>query len=210
MNRIGHCLPPKMGHTQVKTLLPSVKKGRWGQSCGGVSTSKCGRGTHGAFIQVPLGCSPARCAPTPGRRGKAGGSGLARVAEDVGGPAGELGMEPLTGMLRTGTTLPPPPRLLLLSGTDFLLRILSPSDEFLPQFSFFVWPPHGTWSSWARDQIQAADVTCAAAAATRDPLTHCAGLWMESASWSCRDSAHAVVPQRELQQTCLMDTLLVS
>lgn len=109
LNRIGHCLPPKMGHTQVKTLLSSVKKGRWGQSCGGVSTSKCGRGTHGAFIQVPLGCSPARCAPTPGGRGKAGGSGLARVTEDVGGPAGELGMEPLTGMLRTGTTLPPHP-----------------------------------------------------------------------------------------------------
>ena len=56
--------------------------------------------------------------------------------------------------------------------------------------------PHGLWSSWARGQIQVAvstyttAVICAIAAATPDPLTHCAGPGIEPASWHCSDTAN--------------------
>uniref|UniRef100_A0A4X1UAI3 Uncharacterized protein n=1 Tax=Sus scrofa TaxID=9823 RepID=A0A4X1UAI3_PIG len=36
-------------------------------------------------------------------------------------------------------------------------------------FFLFFWPPHGTWSSQARDQIRSIVTTKAAAAATPDP-----------------------------------------
>ena len=36
--------------------------------------------------------------------------------------------------------------------------------------------PHCIWSSGARDQIRATIVTCVAAVAVPDPLTHCARL----------------------------------
>jgi len=35
-------------------------------------------------------------------------------------------------------------------------------------FFFFFWVAHGIWSSWARDQIQAAAVTYSTATVTRD------------------------------------------
>ena len=49
------------------------------------------------------------------------------------------------------------------------------------------------------DRIQATAVTYASAAATLDPLTHCAGSGMAPVSWCCRDAAHPIVPQQELQ-----------
>ena len=54
------------------------------------------------------------------------------------------------------------------------------------------------WSSQARDQIQAAVVTYAAALATLDPLTHCAGLGIEPVSWRYRDATDPIAPHREL------------
>ena len=60
------------------------------------------------------------------------------------------------------------------------------------------WPPWGTWSSQARDQIQAAVVTYATLAAVPDPLTYCAGPGMEPVSWDCRNTANPIAPQREL------------
>ena len=56
-----------------------------------------------------------------------------------------------------------------------------------PFFFFLFWPPHGTWSSQARDQIWAAVATYTAAAAMPYPLTHCAGLGIEPVSWCCRN-----------------------
>ena len=50
-----------------------------------------------------------------------------------------------------------------------------PSLLKLTLFFFLFWPPWGMWSSPARDQIWATFVTYAAASATPDPLTHCAG-----------------------------------
>ena len=56
---------------------------------------------------------------------------------------------------------------------------------------FLSWPPLSIWSSQARDQIRAA-------VATPDPLTHCAGLGIEPASWCCRDATNPGAPQQEL------------
>ena len=50
-------------------------------------------------------------------------------------------------------------------------------------FVFFVL----LWSSQARTQIQ----TYTAAAATPNPLTHCAGPGIEPVSWLCRDACCA-------------------
>ena len=47
---------------------------------------------------------------------------------------------------------------------------------FYHYYYFLFWPLCSMWSSWARDQIHTAFVTCPKAAATLDPLTHCAGL----------------------------------
>ena len=52
----------------------------------------------------------------------------------------------------------------------------------------YFWPSCSVWSSWSRDQIQAAVVICAAATAMPDPLTHCARPRIEPASWCCRDA----------------------
>ena len=52
-----------------------------------------------------------------------------------------------------------------------------------------------------QDQIQATAVTYAATAvagATRDPSTNRTGLGVKPASWLCRDTADALVPQRKL------------
>ena len=57
------------------------------------------------------------------------------------------------------------------------------------------------WSSQTRDQIQAAIVTCVAAATTPDPLTHCARSGIEPTSWRCRDTTDPVAPQRDLLPT---------
>ena len=59
-------------------------------------------------------------------------------------------------------------------------------------------------SSWARDQIQAAVATCAAAVAMLDPLTHCAGLGIKPASWHCGDTANPIVSQQKLLESFLM------
>ena len=45
---------------------------------------------------------------------------------------------------------------------------------------------------------QGSDSTCAAAVATRGPLTHCDRPGTELVSWHCRDTADPVVPQLEL------------
>ena len=58
---------------------------------------------------------------------------------------------------------------------------------------------HGIWSSRARDQIQVAVLTCAAAVATPDPLTHCAWLGIKPVSWHRRDATNALAPQQKLQ-----------
>jgi len=74
-------------------------------------------------------------------------------------------------------------------------------DFFSCLFFFLVTPRHmGVWSSWARDQIRDSVVTYAAAAATQDPLTHCAKPGIELASWQCRDSTDPVAPWQELQE----------
>lgn len=61
-----------------------------------------------------------------------------------------------------------------------------------------IWPPCGMWSSQARYQVWAAVATYTAAAAMLDPLTCCAGLGIEPASWRCRDTVYPIVPQQEL------------
>ena len=63
---------------------------------------------------------------------------------------------------------------------------------------FLFWPPHSIWSSWARNQIRAAVVTYAAAAAVPNLFTHCAGPGIKPASWHCRDTTDPLRPQREL------------
>ena len=68
-----------------------------------------------------------------------------------------------------------------------------------PLLVFLSWPPCGVWGSWARDQIQAAGATYAAAAAAPDPLSHCAGLGIDPSSWHCRDAADPIELQWELQ-----------
>ena len=51
----------------------------------------------------------------------------------------------------------------------------------------------------SKDQIQATVVIHTSATAMLDPLTHCAGLGIEPASWYGRDAANPLEPQRELQ-----------
>ena len=53
--------------------------------------------------------------------------------------------------------------------------------------------PHSIPSSQARDGIRAVVVTYAAAAATLDPLTRCAGPGIEPASQHSRDTADPTV-----------------
>ena len=69
-------------------------------------------------------------------------------------------------------------------------------------FFFFFWPPHSIWSSWARDQIQAA------AAATLDPDPTVLGQ-----EWNLHPGAAAMprscAPQRELSFLCFCSHLLV-
>ena len=48
-------------------------------------------------------------------------------------------------------------------------RLRELARVFVFVFFFLFWPPHSTWSSQARDQIQAAVATEASAAATTDP-----------------------------------------
>ena len=67
-------------------------------------------------------------------------------------------------------------------------------------FAFAFWPPHGIWSSEARDHIWATAGTYVAAAATPDPLTHFAPPrpGTKPVSWGCRDAADPVAPPWEL------------
>ena len=64
-------------------------------------------------------------------------------------------------------------------------------------FFFSPFLASGTWSSWARDQIQAAAATHIAAA-TLDPPTHRAGPGTEYWPWFCRDATHPAAPRQEL------------
>ena len=62
-------------------------------------------------------------------------------------------------------------------------------------FSFFSFVFGHLWrhmSSQARGQIWIIFVTYATAMAKPDPLTHCAGLGIEPASWCCRDATDPV------------------
>ena len=65
-------------------------------------------------------------------------------------------------------------------------------STFSPFFLFR--PPHGIWSFWARDQIQA---IVAIQAAMLDS-THCVGLGIEPVSRHSQDTIDPIVPQREL------------
>ena len=69
----------------------------------------------------------------------------------------------------------------------------------LPLLFFLLWLPWVTWNSRARDRISAAVATYTTAAATLDPLTHCAGPGIKPASWHYRDATDPVVPQWEYQ-----------
>ena len=69
---------------------------------------------------------------------------------------------------------------------------------------FNFWPPHGLWSFWARDQIQAAVATYTTTAATLDPLTHCARLGIKPVSWRCRDAADPLHPSRNSSITLFL------
>ena len=60
---------------------------------------------------------------------------------------------------------------------------------------FLFWLPHGIWSFWAQDYIQATVATYAAVAVTLDP----AGLGIEPVSWHWRDAIDPTVPQWEPQ-----------
>ena len=53
-----------------------------------------------------------------------------------------------------------------------------------------------------RDQIRATVATYTTAAATLDPLTHCARP-TQPVSWCCREALDPTVPQRELQKCVL-------
>ena len=66
-------------------------------------------------------------------------------------------------------------------------------------FFFLFWLPHSIWSSQARDQIQVTAGTYTTAAASLDPLTHCAQPGIEPESCHYRDTANPTAPQRELQ-----------
>ena len=62
-------------------------------------------------------------------------------------------------------------------------------------FFFLFWPPHGIWSSWARDQTWVAVLTYAAAVAMPGPLTHGAGPGITPVPWSCKRCHWSVEPQ---------------
>ena len=64
---------------------------------------------------------------------------------------------------------------------------------------FLLWLPHSIWSSWARDQIWAAIVTCDTAAAMLDPLIYCARLGIKPVSWHCKDATNPFAPQQEFK-----------
>jgi len=66
------------------------------------------------------------------------------------------------------------------------------TSSFLCVF-FLFWPPHGIWSSWARDHIWATVATYTSAVVMPDPLTHHAGPGIRAVCWHCRDAAHPVV-----------------
>ena len=68
---------------------------------------------------------------------------------------------------------------------------------FVCLFVFLFCPPHGLCSSWTREQIQAAVVTCTAAAVIPDPLAHCTRLGIEPVSQQL-NTAGPVAPQCEL------------
>ena len=59
--------------------------------------------------------------------------------------------------------------------------------------------PDGTPGPVIRFKLQ---LHYAAAAATLDPLTHCAGLGIEPTSWRCRDTADPIVSQWEPRGPC--------
>ena len=75
-----------------------------------------------------------------------------------------------------------------------------PFSPILTPLPLFFWPHRSIWSSLARDQKQVTGATYTTAAATWDPLTHCAWLGIEPASqiffcflfWLCLQ--HVVVP----------------
>ena len=57
---------------------------------------------------------------------------------------------------------------------------------------------HGLWSSRVMNSVWARGTTYEAAAAMLDPLTHCAGLGIKTASWRCRDATDPTASQRKL------------
>ena len=65
-------------------------------------------------------------------------------------------------------------------------------DRKRERFFFFFGVPHGIWSSWARDQIQAASTSYTAAAIMPDPLNLYARPGIEPVSWHCRDTTNPV------------------
>ena len=75
---------------------------------------------------MPLGCPSTRYGPTSRGRGRKGVLGLPGVSEDVGSPAGELGMESLTVKPSNSPGGNQHPPFLLLSEEDFLLRVSAP------------------------------------------------------------------------------------
>ena len=71
---------------------------------------------------------------------------------------------------------------------------------------FFVF---GTWSSWARDLIQAAFEMYGAAIAMPGPLTYCTGPGIEPASWFFRGANDFIVPEWELLLCFVSEVTLV-
>ena len=59
----------------------------------------------------------------------------------------------------------------------------------------FFWPPHGIWSSQARDQMWAVVGTYISAVAKLDPLIHRAGLGIKPVSWCCREATDPIAQQ---------------
>ena len=59
--------------------------------------------------------------------------------------------------------------------TTSLFSVSELGGYYYYYYYFLFWPPHGIWSSPARDQIQATVATCARAVAMLDPLTLCQG-----------------------------------
>ena len=70
-------------------------------------------------------------------------------------------------------------------------------------FLFFFGCP--TKNSQARDQIQAAAAAYTAPVVTLGPLTHCAMLGIEPASWCCRDNTDPIVQWWEFQDFTFND-----